>query len=399
MKNNLIFLIIFSLVIGQENKSITFQANEFEKTSWWSENNNNGIKSNDSYFTIFYNKEFKSYNLFSTTYFNNKEFIVGESFIDLRMSKNFSLKLGRYYRDFSKYLNDDISSGSMLISTNALPMPKVGLMGKFSPKSNTKLRFDYGISHAILDSNSIYKKAPYIHEKFIYLKSKHRLEFGVGLVHEAIWAGATYSNGKFGDTFNDFLKIIISADDKLQDGQTHSNALGNHLGIWDFYIIKNSKNNSLKVYYQHFFEDTSGLRFANRIDGLWGFEFIDKVSKTNYLIEYLSTSNQDRDPPYVNDAYYNHFEYSLGWSYNGKVIGNPFIDNLNPNPLEVIHLGMKTFKENKLQLKILLSRRIDFGDDIKYSVNVGRKFDKIFFQIFLNGEKETNLGFRLTHDI
>ena len=122
MKNNFIFLIIFTLVIGQENKKITFQANEFEKTSWWSEKNNNGIKSNDSYFTIFYNKEFNSYNLFSTTYFNNKEFIVGESFIDLRISKNYSLKLGRYYRDFSKYLNDDISSGSMLISTNALPL-------------------------------------------------------------------------------------------------------------------------------------------------------------------------------------------------------------------------------------------------------------------------------------
>ena len=399
MKNNLIFLVFFTLVVGQENNRIAFQVNEFEKISWWSEKNNNGIKSNDSYFSIFYKKQFNSYNLFSTTYFNNNELIIGESFIDIKISKNYNLKLGRYYRDFSKYLSDDISSGSMLISINALPMPKVGLMGKFSPKSNSKLRFDYGISHAILDSNSIYKKAPFVHEKFIYLKRKHRLEFGIGLVHEAIWAGATYSNGKFPNKFNDFLKIIISADDKLQDGQPHSNALGNHLGIWDFYIIKNSKNNSLKVYYQHFFEDTSGLRFANRIDGLWGFEFIDQVSKTNYLIEYLNTTNQDRDPPYVNDAYYNHFEYSLGWSYSGKVIGNPFINNLNPNPLEVIHLGMKTFKEDKLQLKMLLSRRIDVRDDIKYSVNVGRKFDKIFLQIFLNGEKEKNLGFKLIYDI
>ena len=60
---------------------------------------------------------------------------------------------------------------------------------------------------------------------------------------------------------------------------------------------------------------------------------------------------------------------------------------------------MKTFKEDKLQLKMLLSRRIDVRDDIKYSVNVGRKFDKIFLQIFLNGEKEKNLGFKLIYDI
>ena len=104
--------------------------------------------------------------------------------------------------------------------------------------------------------------------------------------------------------------------------------MGNHLGIWDFYYSKKNNDNIFKLYYQHFFEDTSGLRFQNRFDGLWGIEYINLSSKLNFLLEYINTSNQDRDPPYVNENYYNHFEYTLGWSYKGYVIGNPFINNI-----------------------------------------------------------------------
>ena len=128
----------------------------------------------------------------------------------------------------------------------------------------------------------------------------------------------------------------------------------------------------MKFYYQHFFEDTSGLRFKNRTDGLWGFEFTDLRYKIDYLIEYLNTSNQDRDPPYVNDSYYNHTEYTLGWSYRGNVIGNPFINNLIPNPSEVVHFGIQSFKDQVIQYKLLLSRQIDTKDSLKYSIQIGK---------------------------
>ena len=44
----------------------------------------------------------------------------------------------------------------------------------------------------------------------------------------------------FRSSFNDYLKIFISADGPLLDGDAHANALGNHLGIWDFYFQKNA---------------------------------------------------------------------------------------------------------------------------------------------------------------
>ena len=42
-----------------------------------------------------------------------------------------------------------------------------------------------------LDKNNTYKSSPYLHEKFFYLKRDGKNEFGLGLVHEAVWAGST----------------------------------------------------------------------------------------------------------------------------------------------------------------------------------------------------------------
>ena len=60
------------------------------------------------------------------------------------ISESIFLRTGKYYRDFSNYLNDNLSSGSMLISNNARAIPKVGIVG--SQNINTNLMIDFGIS-------------------------------------------------------------------------------------------------------------------------------------------------------------------------------------------------------------------------------------------------------------
>ena len=77
------------------------------------------------------------------------------------------------------------------------------------------------------------------------------------------------------------------------------NAIGNHLGMTELFFQKNNNNQTLKLYYQHFFEDTSGLRFRNEIDGLWGIELKNYIPDTVILFEYLDTTHQDMNPPYV----------------------------------------------------------------------------------------------------
>ena len=398
MRKKLVFIFLLSIIFGQDLNQVSLEIRDSNQASWWSKKNNNGLNPSKSYFSFSINKKFDKYDFSVSSYINKEEIILGESFINIEFLQNYNLKLGRFYRDFSSYLNDELSSGSMLISKNALPIPKIGFLG-VSKLGNKNIKLDYGIAHGVLDKNNTYKSSPYLHEKFFYLKRDGKNEFGIGLVHEAIWAGSTKGNGDFPNTFKDFLKVFISGDGRQKDGQMHANALGNHLGIWDFYIIKKNQNNNLKFYYQHFFEDTSGLRFANRTDGLWGFEFTDLRYKIDYLIEYLNTSNQDRDPPYVNDSYYNHTEYTLGWSYRGNVIGNPFINNLIPNPSQVIHFGIQSFKEQVIQYKLLLSRQIDTKDSLKYSIQIGKKYDNLLIAIFLNGEVDKNLGFKLSYNL
>jgi len=400
MNKILLFVLFFSIIIANDDKKITLQINNFNKTSWWSEKNNSGIEGKKSYLSFLYSKKINNFNFVLNSFLIKNEIIFGESFINFDFANKTNFKLGRFYRDFSTYLNDNLSSGSLLISKNALPIPKIGLNGEFTPRKNQKITFNYGISHGIFDSNTTYSKSPYLHEKFIYLTRKNKIDFSVGLVHEAIWGGSSYRDGNFPDSFNDFLKIFISADGKYYHNNTpHDNALGNHLGIWDFFIRKNNSNNSLKFYYQHLFEDTSGLRFANRTDGLWGFEFIDHLKKINYLVEFLNTKNQDRDPPYVDESYYNHTEYTLGWNYKGRVIGNPFIDSSKPNPLQVIHLGVESFERDNIKFKILASKRVDIHDDIKYSVNIGKNFNRSLVLLSINGGKHKNIGIRFSYHL
>ena len=84
---------------------------------------------------IGYDLEFKNLNTYlkiniSNAYHKNKSFDFGESYLRHSIFKNTHIKIGKYYRDFSSYLNDDLSSGSMLISKNAQPIPKLGLLHK-----------------------------------------------------------------------------------------------------------------------------------------------------------------------------------------------------------------------------------------------------------------------------
>ena len=66
------------------------------------------------------------------SHLQNEKIIFGESYVSFRLADMYKVKFGRYYRDFSTYLNDELSSGSMLIGINALPIPKIGLLGCLS---------------------------------------------------------------------------------------------------------------------------------------------------------------------------------------------------------------------------------------------------------------------------
>ena len=402
-KFSILLLILFSMLYSQEFENhYSVKLKSDLSGHWWSTYNNFGQKNSKTNFN--YNSNYKKNNnqYYFSVFISKDRINIGESFLKYKIFEDTYIKAGRYYRDFSNYLDNNLSSGSILISHNAKPMPKLGLIGTLYSKKYNDFSFDYGIAHGVFEKNNFYSKAPMLHEKFIYFKhNKKEFEWGIGLVHEAMWGGRTISGRMPGDqpsTFKDFLKIII-AEDGPDEGGDHANALGNHLGIWDFYYQINKNDKILKLYYQHFFEDTSGLRFANKSDGLWGIELKDYIVGSTILLEYLNTSNQNIDPPYVNDTYYIHGLYQSGWSYKGYVLGNPFIDSLNNNPSKVIHLGIKKNAISEYNYKFLLSRKIHESDIIKYQIVLGKIVNDFLIDFVFSGDESNSVGIKLSYQL
>ena len=389
-----------SFCYNQTSISLSLHKNPNTTGYWWNDNNNYGmdfeeinlstdikiINGKSSYYIKFFNQN------------DNQKIYFNETYINYHFSKNTYIKIGKYYKDFSKYFNDDLSSGHLIISNNASPIPKIGFVSKKYFGNKDRIDFDFGIAHGQLKKDNFYLKAPYLHEKFIYLNIKSNeknKKFSLGLVHEAIWGGATPELGEMPNSFQDFLKVIISADGPLLDGEPHANALGSHIGIWDFlYEIRFNNQRKLKLYYQHYFEDTSSLRFANKTDGLWGVELHSFIPKTNILIEYLNTTNAWSDPPYQRDYYYWNYQYKLGWTYQNKVIGNPLVRAFKLG--EVINLGING-EVNQLNYKLKVLRKINENDKPKYKFTVGRAIKKISLNFYiLNNNKSNMVGFNFS---
>lgn len=398
-----IIMLLSSLSIAQDYKlMLKIQNNHTDSGYWWLEKNNFGIKSNGlTLQTSFELKKIKSEYLVNIIGEEaSNELYINESFIKYNFSDKTFLRAGQYYRDFSTYLSDDISSGSLLVSHNAKAMPKIGMV---SSKQFKKVTFDFGIAHGVFDKG-IYSQTPLLHEKFLYINwQKDGVHhFSIGFVHEAMWGGATDENQKWplrksSNLWKDFLKIFISADGPFEGG-SHANALGNHLGIWDFSYQKKHDDQTLKLYYQHIFEDTSSLRFENKTDGLWGIELTNYIPNSTILFEYINTSNSRINPPYQLDYYYSNYQYISGWTYKGNIIGNPFINDDGTeagfDERQVMHVGAKG-KIGLYDYQMKLSRKVNVNDFMKYKAIIGRPIKRnISLNLFLINRKDvSSLGF------
>ena len=375
LKKIILLTFLLSLNLANENINkldLSFSSNV---NSWWIAKNNFGKNIKKNSIDFYYSKKSRKSNfkLNISNAFSKKDYLkLGESYVTYRVSENTNLKFGRYYRDFSAYMNDLLSSGHMLISNNARPMPKIGLKGEIFLKKRQDITFTWGIAHGEFKKNKYYSDAPFLHEKFLYihLDINKNSRLNIGIAHEAIWAGTTTTLGSKNnpgnqpDSIKDFLKVFISADGPLIEGENHANALGAHSGIWDFSYIRSNGNKKITFYYQHYFEDTSSLRFANKIDGLWGVEISNPSKGSNFLLEYLDTSNCCIDPPYQSDNYYWNYQYTDGWKYENMILGNPFVnDEKFRDKIKLAHIGL-----DYQNFKLKVSKKINKEDAIKYKI-------------------------------
>lgn len=274
--------------------------------------------------------------------------------------KSLLLSIGSKER-YTSLWDRSLSSGDMILSTNARPIPEINLsIPEFTVVPLTQgwlqIKGDFAVGRSFdsdylnnfTNAQQVYIKNVLWHHKSFYVqikdtKNNFPLSGAIGLQHWAQWGG-TSTNPKSGvqpHSIKDFIRVVCGKEggsDATQSDQI--NVLGNHYGSYDFKLKYTQPRWALSAYHQHYFEDKSGMLFVNSTDGLWGaqldlpkFPWLSKI-----VMEYFVTRDQsgpfhfiefDHDlhegPGGGADNYYNNGEYNTGVSYFNRAIGSPLI--------------------------------------------------------------------------
>lgn len=308
----------------------------------------------------------------------------------------------------SKLLNAELSSGDLIESGNARPIPeaRAGFIdfqnipftngwvqisgeisyGKFTDNDYVRNHYNYYNYHLTTGSWYTYKRA------YFRTKPAERFSVTIGAQAAGIFGGTTenYSDGVLRSTYNhpdkigDFFEMFIP-----KNTSEEGFVLGNHLGSWDFmarYRLKN--NDELKAYFQWPWEDGSGIGKLNGFDGLWGLEYNNASGGiiNGAVIEYLDFTNQSgpmhwdpddsagttiTDRAEGADNYYNNAFYNSYANY-GMSIGSPFLRsplyNLDGFPAYVctrvrgMHFALNGQISRPVTYRVMFSYRKGWGN-------------------------------------
>lgn len=332
-----------------------------------------------------------------------------------------------------------LSSGSLAVSENARPFPRVQLaIPEFLPLSFTgnvvALKASY--SDGLLENSSLlygdakHRPATYFHQKTFYLRigsPDHRLSFYTGFNHQVMWGG---ENRIWPADSLNYLKAYFHTITGKAKG---FKKIGDHFGTIDFGAQWKGVNWSYFIYRQSVYATGSLYRIINPEDGLNGIRIKRSeplpANATYFaldaaVLEFVYTRNQiNSHPPfglsiYEQANYFNSFLYQNGWSYRGYGIGTPLAPDkestdkklpenttqfTNNNRILAIHTGVSAtwlgakfifkgtyslnygsfltpFDVHKEQLSVLLSaeKKAPFGKGFDLIASVSSDYGKLY---------------------
>lgn len=267
-------------------------------------------------------------------------FFPDELYIDAKVGP-FVFTAGRKQ---AVYGNQDpiLSSGGMLWSRNARPMPRLSLesFGYIPvPFTHQFVEVKGGITHGwFIDSTLVTNTL--LHYKYagIRLGGTLPVHLNYSLHHVAQWGGTSSQYGTSPANFDNFLRVLMGkSGDESAPATERYNTLGNHIISKNIGLEFTFKNANIEVYWQNIYEDKPihyMYKTYNQEDGLWGLSLqLPKYKPLNRLmVEFLSTT--DMSGPWHDldgliyggaDGYYNNGVYTNGWSFYGMTIGNPWL--------------------------------------------------------------------------
>jgi len=332
--------------------------------------------------------------------------------------KGLRLELGSR-ETYTSLLDEYLSSGDMLASNNARPVPEIKVRLKefvLVPytKGNMYFKGDFSVGKPMdskwqesiaLPHTQEYTKNVLSHRKAVYfrfgnIEEKHKLQLTLGLNHYVQWGGIVHRRDYAGgDGYeapfhqpNDllaFFKIVIpqrgGANYSLNDSENYA---GGHSGtILAKFDYKVNDANQLSVYLMDFFKTGGNLRALR--DMLYGIQYKSSEKKllSGVLFEYLYTKHQGGPIHFVlqddahaylrntetgNNDYYNNGDYTTLFSHYGQTLGTPLF--LSPaytcddgrlvfknNRIIAFHLGLEGYIHSDLQYRFLFSTGKGWG--------------------------------------
>lgn len=267
-------------------------------------------------------------------YNNNhlKKFLFQEAFIRAKY-KNVALTAGRFKQIIGE-VDPDLSSGSLGVSGNSLPIPKISFSVAYSnlPFTNGWVQFKGQISHGWMGEDQFMKHA-YLHEKNFYLRvGKHKLKLYGGVQHYAVWGGSRDDLFSLDKSWAGFFNVLLvkEANDGSVFGTVAPNRPGDHRGVleagaeWENDDIKIQLNNQTP------FDMGQGIDPRN-IDRLLSLNITNKkpdAKLKKVVLEFIYTKQMnDFYKQQYRESYYNNGIYRTGWEYNDHIIGTPLFIN------------------------------------------------------------------------
>ena len=354
-------------------------------------------------------------------------FFIQQLYADIRYNY-WELSIGSKER-LSEGKHHTLSGGGLTFSSNSRPIPQirfgindyVAVPWLFNGWLQVKGHISYGRQTDDKFQQTHINDAPYgsryaenilFHEKTAFIKigkptaSPFSVEMGLEMYTQ--FGGRIWEKGSNGDfirydlphTYKEYIKAFIpmaAGSDSPEMEQENVN--GNVLGSWHLALGYEVEEWKIKAYYEHFYEDHSGLlgfdyhsdrngkkRFVTYLpwrDGLYGLQLtVPKNSFINTIVyEYLTSMDQG-GPILQNPAgdmtgqaggkdwYYNHTYYQ-SWQHWGMAICNPHtlspLYNKVPNltmPYQRIrshHIGIDGMPSGQFHYRIMLSHTKHWG--------------------------------------
>lgn len=287
------------------------------------------------------------------------------------------------------------TNGNMMWSGNARPLPGITFStnGFIPVSAKNKWLTVKGLyeENFLIDRRDM--TGAMLHHKYLYGKATIKdWSFTLGLDHWVYWGGTSRTLGKTTGIEYYPRYVLGLRGGKNSSGSDQANAAGNTIGMYVVEVSKNIGGHTVTFYWNHPYEDRSGLELANMPDGIWGLHYRNKnrvAFFSDIVYEFMGTMDQSgsyhlqpsgvpgivtgrgRDNYFALGIGSSDWFYASGHVFNNKMMGTPIFvpvieadgisKGFDNTRIEMHHLGLGGTLAERLTWKSMFTWSRSYG--------------------------------------